>query len=389
MSWFEVGDTSGTIRTGVDKLLELVEAKERISMADAAKELSVPKVVIEEWVDFLEEKGIVNVEYKLTTPYIVRKKISPVIINEKKKEFESRKEGFVRKVESTMDYIAKETSGLKGIKEDFDKLKGDIEADIGSVKTELTTLEKYETLKREIDKELLKQHQEFTSEMEKIKLQVLEKEDDYKRLSGQISKEELKLEEELEQADLFKKNESLLVKRLQQIEELAKRMEEGVKGEDGAIEDSRQKVRLLKKLADRMKDQISIRQNELSELIKKSKEQEDRIGLIQMKILEKVLEKKKKLTANLSESTGIKMKFEQVFKQKVNLDILMDRINMDFEKLRQELKGLIDEAQVIQLTSGGNVAAHIAELESKFKLVDKRKAVFEKEVLKLGRLVKQ
>jgi hypothetical protein len=62
-----------TIKTDVDDLIKLVERTKEISMADAAKELGVPPQTVESWSIFLEEDGVIEVRYKLTTPYLVAK----------------------------------------------------------------------------------------------------------------------------------------------------------------------------------------------------------------------------------------------------------------------------------------------------------------------------
>ena len=67
------------IETGVDKLVSLIKKRGKIPFSAAARELGVSEEVIKEWVDFLEEESIVGVEYKLTTPYIVEKKVTKKI----------------------------------------------------------------------------------------------------------------------------------------------------------------------------------------------------------------------------------------------------------------------------------------------------------------------
>ena len=59
------------IETGVDKLLKLIERKTKLTIEEAAKTLGVSTNVIQEWADFLEEEGIVSIEYTLTHTYLV------------------------------------------------------------------------------------------------------------------------------------------------------------------------------------------------------------------------------------------------------------------------------------------------------------------------------
>ena len=56
------------LKTGVDRLVSLIQEKKRISVPEAAKELGVSQIVVEEWADFLEEDGIISIEYKFATP---------------------------------------------------------------------------------------------------------------------------------------------------------------------------------------------------------------------------------------------------------------------------------------------------------------------------------
>jgi predicted ArsR family transcriptional regulator len=62
------------IKTGVDELLELLKNTSKVALADVAKSLNVSMDVIQAWVDFLVEEGIVGIEYKFTTPYIYMNK---------------------------------------------------------------------------------------------------------------------------------------------------------------------------------------------------------------------------------------------------------------------------------------------------------------------------
>ncbi|MBI3037032.1 hypothetical protein HYY73_04780 [Candidatus Woesearchaeota archaeon] len=71
------------VRTGADRLLDLVKKSREIALAAAAQELGVPIVTVEAWANFLEEDGLVTVKYKFTTPYIA---IPEVQAERKKKE---------------------------------------------------------------------------------------------------------------------------------------------------------------------------------------------------------------------------------------------------------------------------------------------------------------
>jgi predicted transcriptional regulator of viral defense system len=52
----------GSIETEADELIELVDEKRKISASKTARILGVRKRQIEEWADFLEKKGKINLK---------------------------------------------------------------------------------------------------------------------------------------------------------------------------------------------------------------------------------------------------------------------------------------------------------------------------------------
>ena len=174
-----MGLTDSIIETGVDKLVNLINLKGKLSSDDAAKEIGVSATVIMEWADFLEEEGIVKIEYKITTPYIVSSKITKKDLQEKAKEFSGKKEGFIRKAEVSISFLNREAGKLNKIKEEFDKIKKDLGFDINSIKKELEDLEKYEKLKIGLDKQIQKQKDTSMDKFESMTYQILMEKKNY------------------------------------------------------------------------------------------------------------------------------------------------------------------------------------------------------------------
>ena len=56
--------------TAVDSLFELIREKRQISIPDAAKILKVDSKIVEQWALFLEEEGLVTINYGMSTPII-------------------------------------------------------------------------------------------------------------------------------------------------------------------------------------------------------------------------------------------------------------------------------------------------------------------------------
>ncbi len=58
------------IATAIDSLVELVKLRKKLTLEEAAHQLALPEHVINEWANFLEEEGIIQITYKFTTPYL-------------------------------------------------------------------------------------------------------------------------------------------------------------------------------------------------------------------------------------------------------------------------------------------------------------------------------
>jgi hypothetical protein len=67
--------TEEVVRTGVDELLDLLAHSAKIPLTEVATKLKVDSGVVQAWVDFLVEEGIVGIEYRFTTPYIYLNKV--------------------------------------------------------------------------------------------------------------------------------------------------------------------------------------------------------------------------------------------------------------------------------------------------------------------------
>lgn len=373
--------------TGVDKLMDLVDKKQTLSVIEAAKLLAVPRVVIEEWVDFLEENGVVEVEYKFTTPYIRKKELTKKEVEKKSKEFTGKKEGFVRKIESSYTSIDNASSILKQIKDEFGTLSKELSNDVGNVKEDLGTLQNYEKLKQNLDKEIIASQSTFKADMEKINKEVMGKKEEYELLSKHIKEQELKIDEEIAKSELMKKNEDILKQRLKKIQDEIKAVEPSITASDTHADEARQKLSQLKDMADKFNQTIVYRQNELAPLIQKSKEHAKNITDLQNQLVTKIVEKKKKMDS--ATGSAVKEKLQRFFSFKQGLETEMSKVSKDLEDLKKELKGLQDEAIALRITARSSKSKdYIEDLEKKYQKTEQKKKDFESELLKLTGLLK-
>ncbi len=371
---------SRVIETGVDKLVNIVKARGRIALADAAKEIGVSTTVIQEWVDFLEEEGIISVEYRLTKPYLVERKLTKKEIEVKEKEFTTKKDVFVRKAEVNLSFLEKQAEELKKVKGEFDKLKSDLGLELDVVRNDLKELERYHQLKQELSKEIEEQKSESKSRMEDLAREILREKKRYEELIQDVSKERQELKKEKFEAKSIEESEMQLNEKLTGFKGMIGLIEKKILDEDRTIKNSELHIEKLNLLVEDIHGRVREEKSSMESLISKSEEHEKKMQEIQDGIMKKILQNQK----NISDAEHMTKKVRDFFEKKLFVATLVDNVNKDRDDLEKSLIGLIKKAKAFELTSkGGDVSAQMIDLEKKFGEVDKKKAFFETELKKL------
>ena len=91
------------LKTSADDLYELVKARKKISVEEAAKLLRMPISTVHALVDFLVEEKIFGIEYKFTTPYIYMSQEHP-------KREESSQDSFTKNMITKEEFFEKAKS---------------------------------------------------------------------------------------------------------------------------------------------------------------------------------------------------------------------------------------------------------------------------------------
>jgi len=380
-----MGLTSSIIETGVDKLVELVNAKGKISSEDAAKELGVSTTVILEWADFLEEEGIVSVEYKFTKSFLVARKLGKKEVEEKAKEFSGKKDVFVRKAEISLGFLERESEKLRGIKEEFDKIKKDLGLDIGNIKDELDELKRYEQLKISLDKQVEEQKTASMDKLQEVTKQILMERKKYQDVLEGIKKEEEELKKDKVEASSIEESEKLIQDKLNSLKEIIKKVEAKAKTEEEHIKVSEGNIQRLSLIAKNARAKIENERGLIEPLVEESKNQTEKIKKLQDIIIKKITSQENKLSGVKKASKQMKA----LFNKKLGVLNIFEKVNKDRNDLQKELIELIKKAKSFQLSSkSADVGNQIVDLEKKFKDVDDKKKLFEKELKQLGSALK-
>lgn len=378
------------LKTGVDRLVSLIKEKKRISVPEAVKELGVSQIVVEEWADFLEEEGIISIDYKFATTWLIEKKLKKEEIIKKVKEFHGKKEVIVRKSESLLSFLDKEGEDIAKIRNEFKNIREDIHAELGNVKKELNELERYEELKNKVDDQVKKQDQAFANKIKEMDRQIIRAQKKYSELLKEIGAEEKIIKTERLKTDSIKKIEEVLKQKIKKIEDTIDKVKQKVKSEDIYIEDLESHIRRLKELAEDTRETINLQKKKIMPLAKESREYERKILNSQKEILKKVFERGKVIKEDINESKRLSDKFKKFFEKRMETTNLIEKINDDRNSLKKELNGFIARAKTFSISSQSlDIQKQIDIMEKRFKEIDQKKNIFEKEIKKLCSLIKK
>lgn len=377
------------IETGVDRLLDLINKEKRISIEDAAKTLGISKVVIQEWADFLEEEKIISIEYKFSKTFLIERKLNQEEIKEKQKEYSSEKDAFVRKVESSLKNLESQSLGLGQIKEEFESIKKSIGGELQKVGNEVKELEKYEYLKKNLDKDIEKQVVEFHQILDKSHKEI---EFEEKRHDSLIEE----LEVEKREADLkahrlmgLEEKEQELMKRIESLIEVSKDLERHVRSEQSDISVSTTRVTELEKYVKGIEDNIRKKKEAIQPLLDKAKNHEEQILRLQDDILNKTREKTESIKSKIQEGSKVVANFEKFFAKKAEVETMVNDVEKEKNELAEEFRMLERKAMAFDLATKSNtINTHIKQMEKDLENINKKKSKFSENLEKLIKLVK-
>nr|MCK4930499.1 hypothetical protein [Nanoarchaeota archaeon] len=374
-----------SIETGVDKLVTLINRKKKISTNEAANELGVSIPVVQEWADFLEDQGLITVEYKLSRTYLCERKLTKKEIEKKAKVYASKKDAFTRKVETALKSLQKESEGFEKIKTEFKKLRDTIGSDIDQVRVELQELRHYEDLKKNIDKDIIQQRLDYQEMLNNIHRQITEQKKKYESFIDEVEVEKAKIEEARVEMSYLENREDNLKKRLDSLKEIMKSIENKIAEQKRIIRSSLDKINSDLKEEDKLEKDIRFRIKEkLEPVIRTAKEKEEKVLAVQDSILKKIMDKKKEIDKYKLESTQAAEEFKAFFERKAKTQELITALEKQKAELEEELQGLVMKAQSFKLSvKSSDVKDYVKELQKSFKEIEKKKSSF---IKRLGEL---
>jgi chromosome segregation ATPase len=367
-----------SIETGVDKLVKIIAKEKKIELGEAAKQLNVEPAVVQEWAEFLEQEGLVGVQYSLSKTFLIEKRLTKTEVEKKSKEYDSKKEAFTRRVDATLKQLESETADFESIKTQYYSLKDQIGDEIDQVKDEIEQLRHYEELKKSIDQDILKQKVDYQKTLDEVHQRVLVEEKRYSKLIDEIGEETKKLKAEAGEFSDVKREEDELTKRIDALQDIVKSVKSRLSGQADAVKVHEERLVRLRDFAETLENDIKERKvKEIEPLLKVSRDQEGRIMRIQDEIVAKVKQRRSELQEVQDQSEEIAKRFQTFFERRAKTESTIKELEKAKAEMKEELNDLIRKAKAFDLAAkGADTNAHIKDLEGKFKDFDKKKGAF-------------
>jgi len=378
------------IKTGVDKLVELVSEKKKVTVDDAAKKLGVGKEVVQEWAEFLEEEGLVTLEYSFSKAWITEKKITKEDVLNGAKEVSSEKEALSRKIDVAITALQDETSGFEDIRKEFANIQSNIKEEINVVKSQLTQLERYDSLRKNLDKDVAKQRDTYDSfvkdAQEKLKLESQK----YEELKSVIEKERKNLEQYGQKLDELKKLRNDYDRTLNSLKDSLKNIDGVMSDYKGRFNDSNKMIETYKKALDKLNMEISEKKDGLlTKKIADLKSSEEHLFKNQLQIEEEIKAKVGAIKSYAGLGDKVHQSFDGFFSKNINTEKLISEIENDKTDLTKDLEALKKKVLTFTLmTNNSTIKSQLKELSYSLESFERKKLSIKYKIEKLLGIIK-
>ncbi|MFC1753259.1 hypothetical protein ACFL96_07685 [Thermoproteota archaeon] len=377
------------IKTGVDKLVDLISKEKKLSLTAAAKKLGVNIANVEEWADFLEEEELITVDHTLSGTFLLPRKLTKAEIKVKTQEYKGEKDAFMRKVGSVMSNVEREAEDIKLMRTEFKNLHKEIGDDLEKVQDELGTIDKF----RDFEQKINEKKSEFekscgkNTESMNSRLNMLQKRlDSLSQVKTKKEKDVSQKEEEV--AGLIQK-EQRLMHLLDSFEKSAEDLQTKIKKSDKALKLDQKELTDLKTLQETFKKDVEKSRTQLNALAGEQKEKQAQIKEMEGEFLSKLKKSAVFRDAKLADAKKLQSTFQDFFEKHEQVKVIMETLEGHYDELERQLEKLAEKAVAYDITlKSGESIEYVKELEQELNNLNKKRSIFQKEFQKLRNVLR-
>lgn len=361
----------GRIQTGVDKLVSLLHARKKVSVEDAAKELGVSRAIVQEWADFLAEEGLLDLKFSLSKTTLVERQLSKREVEVKEKQFHNQRETFIRRVDTTIAQLERETASFEKFRKEFIDLKDELGKDIARMEKEFAQLKEYGELRKEVTEDLAKQRAAFVRKQQETEAAIKRQYTQYEQAIHAMSEQEKRLSAQKKRVHDLISSEEQVAEKLLQYSKLLDGLKKQISSESDELGLDEATLDKLRKEATRLQRELhDIEKDELRPLEEQRVQVEERSKRVEARLLEKAAQIDKSIDDPVKVRTEVKRKIEEFLSRKAQIEEMLHAIEHDKHDLVAELRELQQRADAYSI---GKTQVRLEELEEKLKTIETRK----------------
>lgn len=366
------------IETGVDKLVRLVREKKRISVKEAAKELGVSNSSVEEWGEFLEEAGLISIQTKFATLYLVEKEMSNKDLVSKLKDAKEEKEEFLRRVDSSLNSLNRDADEIKLIGSEFNKIQDLISNNCSILQKKLDKLDDFRSSRSELDVAERSIEKEYAHKLDVLESDIKLKYKEFDDVVKKIDAELVKVKQGAEHLAGLKASQKELRDKVSDANKLLDKVSSEIAKESAEVDGSLSKIEDSKKKAEKIKSEVESERSDVSDVSKKlkasrkefesmEKEFKQDLELLNKGNLDKV--------AAYKESKKIMDRFTKFVSESKDMKSLLVESSKEEEALRKEFLKLAKRVQMMGvIASTPKLKSEIAALEKELSTIESKKS---------------
>lgn len=365
------------IRTGIDQLSELIAAKGKISVPDAAKQLKVSTQTIEDWAALLDESGAITIEYQLSKTYLVKKNVVPVeqkkntnALMLEKREFEDRSGSML----SYLDRLDDEVNALKGFVNNAKLQK--------LVPEELKKLRMAEEDNKASGENLIGLKESMLKKLRKMNAHIAQEEATlkpiYDKLITEAGRVDFVLDLESKEAQMLDENRRVLEKKLGKVTQLLdQRVHHIMARKAPFVGKAKQELNTLKKRVVSFKKELSKDKKEYADAVREHEKRDTEIQRIHRKIIAALQEHAGKTYGKSPQQV------QKFLRARAGISSVLSRLYAAQHDMRKGLLIIMGKGKSLALTDQARFDEELARLNKDLAVIAKRRDDIEKDIKQL------
>ena len=375
----------GQINTGIDKLVEIIKENKSISVVKASETLGVSTALIEEWGNFLEEEGIVKVEYKLSGTVLVERKITDKELSKREKEVMKRKDKLMENLKAAQESFNIQKEDIVEAQKEYKELAAIILKRYSNLKDDIDELTNLEKVSDELNQKLISHNREYNDKIGWINDVINKKYNKYNTLLAQLEESSGKIEAEKDKIKRLKDEEKLAHENLKNLHETISSIEKSLEQKNHNVADTLKTAVIVKDNIDEIRNELLSLKTNLDSLTKERNVKQKEIDKISIGIQRKIKDKTDEMEKETNKIKKKEVDFSNFINKKNIIKKLLHESKKDTISFIDEIDELSKEAEKFELINKSSDVKRLSKtLKDQYVELIKRQEKAHKEYQKLS-----